>query len=280
MSRSTHVATNSIISFFLWLSNIQLYICTTSSLSTLLSMDISVISMSWLLYIVVQWTVGCMYLFKLHFFPDRCTGAGLLDHMVASFFYLLRNLHTIFHNGCTIYIPTNSIRRFLFSTSLQHLLFIDFLMLAILPGVGRVVVSMCVSLIISNVERIFSHTYWLSFYVVFGELSVYLGLWPIFWLSCLFFFVVVVVLILSCMRCLYIVEMNPLSVASFASIFSHSMGCLFILFMVSFAVQETFKYNYVPCVFVFIFIALGGGSEKILQQFVTESVTYFPLRVL
>ena len=95
-------------------------------------------------------------------------------------FYLLRNLHNVFHSGCTIYIPTNSIRGFLFSTSLQHLLFIDFLMLAILPGVGRVVVSMCVSLIISNVERIFSHTYWLSFYVVFGELSVYLGLWPIF----------------------------------------------------------------------------------------------------
>ena len=35
---------------------------------------------------------------------------------------------------------------------------------------------------------------------------------------------------------LYILEINPLSVASFASIFSHSEGCLFDLFMVSFAV--------------------------------------------
>ena len=37
-----------------------------------------------------------------------------------------------------------------------------------------------------------------------------------------------VFLILSSMSCLYILEINPLSVASFANIFSHSEGCLFI----------------------------------------------------
>ena len=37
------------------------------------------------------------------------------------------------------------------------------------------------------------------------------------------------------MSCLYILEINPLSVASSANIFSHSEGCLFILFMVSLA---------------------------------------------
>ena len=47
-----------------------------------------------------------------------------------------------------------------------------------------------------------------------------------------------VFLILSCMRCLYILEINSLSVASFANIFSHSEGCFFVLFMVSFAVQK------------------------------------------
>ena len=45
-------------------------------------------------------------------------------------------------------------------------------------------------------------------------------------------------LILSCMSCLYILEISPLSAASFANIFSHSEGCLFILFMVSFAMQK------------------------------------------
>ena len=38
---------------------------------------------------------------------------------------------------------------------------------------------------------------------------------------------------------MYILDINPLSVASLASnIFSHSEGCLFILFMVPFAVQK------------------------------------------
>ena len=46
---SIHVAANGIISFFLWLSNSPLYIYTTSSLSIHLSMDIYIVSMSWLL---------------------------------------------------------------------------------------------------------------------------------------------------------------------------------------------------------------------------------------
>ena len=41
---------------------------------------------------------------------------------------------------------------------------------------------------------------------------------------------------------LYILEINPLSVASFANIFSHSEGCLFVLFMVSFAVQKVLSF--------------------------------------
>ena len=47
-----------------------------------------------------------------------------------------------------------------------------------------------------------------------------------------------VFLVLSCMHCLYILEINPLSVVSFAIIFSHSEGCLFTSFIVFFAVQK------------------------------------------
>ena len=43
-----------------------------------------------------------------------------------------------------------------------------------------------------------------------------------------------VLLILSGMSCLYILEINPLSIALLANVFSHSKGCLFVLFMVSF----------------------------------------------
>ena len=50
-----------------------------------------------------------------------------------------------------------------------------------------------------------------------------------------------VFLILSSMSCLCILEINPLSVVPFANIFSHSEGCLFILSMVSFAVQKLLR---------------------------------------
>ena len=45
-----------------------------------------------------------------------------------------------------------------------------------------------------------------------------------------------VFLALSCMSCLYILEINPLSFVSVVIIFSHSEGCLFTLLIVSFAV--------------------------------------------
>ena len=47
-----------------------------------------------------------------------------------------------------------------------------------------------------------------------------------------------VFLALSCMNCLYVLEINPLSVVSFAIILSHSEACLFTLLIVSFAVQK------------------------------------------
>ena len=47
-----------------------------------------------------------------------------------------------------------------------------------------------------------------------------------------------VFLVLSCMSWLYVLKINPLSVVSFAVIFSHSEGCLLILFIVSFAMQR------------------------------------------
>ena len=47
-----------------------------------------------------------------------------------------------------------------------------------------------------------------------------------------------VFLILTYMNCLYILKINPLSVVSFAIIFTNSEGCLFTFLLVSFAVQK------------------------------------------
>ena len=69
-----------------------------------------------------------------------------------------------------------------------------------------------------------------------------------------------VFLVLSCMSCLYILEINPLSV-SLAIIFSHSEGCLFTLLIVSFAVQKLLSLIRSHLfTFVFISVPLGGGS--------------------
>ena len=71
-------------------------------------------------------------------------------------------------------------------------------------------------------------------YVLFGEMSIRS--------SAHFLIGFFSSLILSRMSSLYILEMNPLSDKSFANIFSHSEGCLFILFMVSFAVQKLLSF--------------------------------------
>ena len=64
-----------------------------------------------------------------------------------------------------------------------------------------------------------------------------------------------------------------MSVALFESIFSHSEACLFILFMVSSAVQKLLSLIRTHLlIFIFTTIILGGGSKEILQQFMSKSV--------
>ena len=67
-----------------------------------------------------------------------------------------------------------------------------------------------------------------------------------------------VFLVLSCMSYLYILEINPLSLVSFAIVFSHSDGCLFTLLIVSIAVLLSLIRSHL---FTFVFISvLGDGS--------------------
>ena len=72
-------------------------------------------------------------------------------------------------------------------------------------------------------------------------------------------------MMLSFMNSLDMLDNNLLSVISFANIFSYSVGCLYILFMVSFALQKLLSLIR-PHLFIFVFISitLGDGSNKIL----------------
>ena len=75
------------------------------------------------------------------------------------------------------------------------------------------------------------------------------------------------------MNCLYILEINPLSIVSYAIIFSHSEGFLFTLLIVSFAVQKLLSLIRSHLfTFDFISITVGGGSQKILLCFMSSSV--------
>ena len=65
------------------------------------------------------------------------------------------------------------------------------------------------------------------------EKNVYSGLLAIFNQYCVGFF-----FILSYMSCFYVLDINTLWAMSFANIFSHLVGHLFILLMVSLAVQK------------------------------------------
>ena len=155
--------------------------------------------------------------------------SGIARSLGTLIFSFIRNLHTVFCRGCSslhshqlcMGVPFSTLSPVFIVCRLfneHHSEWVRWYL---------TVVLICISLIISSVE----HFYLCLLTHSMSSLEKCLDISYIFQLGCLF-------VTEMYMSCLCILDIKPLSITSFADIFSQSISCLFILFMFSYPVRK------------------------------------------
>ena len=227
--------------------------------------------MSGLLWIVLQWRYRWMCLFQGKFWPDICPRVGLLGHIVVLYLVCWGTSILFSVVVIPIYIDTNSIGGFSFLHTLSSIVICGF------TNDGHS--YWCEVVSHGGFDMHFSNNQWCwaFLHVPVGHLYIFLGEMSI-QVFCPFFNWIIF-LLLSYINCLYILEINPLSVTSFETIFSQSIG-VFLCFCFNdfFCCTKACQFDLVPLVYfcVYFYGLWRLTKEDICKVYVRECFAYVP----